>query len=61
MILWFIAVKWPVHFGVGFGREAAKVSIFWHNFDRKAATVSILDMNFERKQKGVRFWHYFGR
>ena len=42
-----MAAKRPVHYGVGFGREAAKLSIFELDFGREAATCP--------------FWHVFGR
>ena len=42
MVLWFMAAKRPVHYGVGFGREAAKLSIFEVDFGREEVTCPFL-------------------
>ena len=49
MVLWFMAAKRPVHYGVGFGREAAKMSIFAVDFGREAAKLSIFELDFGRE------------
>ena len=49
MVLWFMAAKRPVHYGVGFGREAAKMSIFEADFGREAAKLSIFEVDFGRE------------
>ena len=61
MVLWFMAAKRPVHYGVGFGREAAKMSIFAVDFGRKAANLSIFELDFGREAATCPFWHVFGR
>ena len=48
-VLWFMAAKRPVRFGVGFGREAAKVSIFEVGFGREAAKMSSFEADFGRE------------
>ena len=72
MVLWFMAAKRPVHYGVGFGREAAKMSIFeldfgreaatypfWHVFGRAAANLSIFEVDFGREEVTCPFWTCF--
>ena len=59
MVLWFMAAKRPVHFGVGFGRAAAKVSSFEVDFGREAATVSIFEVGFGREAATCPFLTWF--
>ena len=62
MVLWFMAAKRPVPYGVGFGREAAKMSIFEADFGREAAKMSIFAVDFGREAANLSIFELdFGR
>ena len=46
---------------MGYGREAAKMSIFEADFGHEAAKLSIFELDFGHEAATCPFWHVFGR